>query len=53
MNRTAKGRLEYDGDVALAEITGNISLLFHTAHLAVRMVDQGFRLYEQRAAAHV
>lgn len=45
--------LESDGTVALAQITGSISLLFHVTHFAVRMVDRGFRLYEQRAAAHV
>ncbi|MFE4574612.1 hypothetical protein [Streptomyces chartreusis] len=45
--------LESDGTVALAQITGSISLLFHVTHFAVRMVDRGLRLYEQRATAHV
>lgn len=45
--------LESDGTVALAQITGSISLLFHVTNFAVRMVDRGLRLYEQRATAHV
>lgn len=45
--------LESDGTVALAQITGSISLLFHVTQAAVRMVDRGLRLYEQRATAHV
>ncbi|MGW0737699.1 hypothetical protein [Streptomyces sp. NPDC002851] len=45
--------VESDGTVALAQITGSISLLFHVTHFAVRMVDHGLRLYEQRATAHV
>ncbi len=45
--------LESDGTVALAQITGSISLLFHATHSAVQMVDHGVRLYQQRAAAHV
>jgi hypothetical protein len=45
--------LESDSTVALAQITGSISLLFHVTHFAVRMVDRGSRLYEQRATAHL
>lgn len=45
--------LESDGTVALAQITGSISLLFHVTHCAVRMVERGVCLYKQRATAHV
>jgi hypothetical protein len=45
--------LESDGTVALAQITGSISLLFHSTNCAVKMVDRGFQLYQQRATAYV
>ncbi|MFH8939517.1 hypothetical protein [Streptomyces griseosporeus] len=45
--------IETDGTVALAEITGSISLLFHATYFAVRMVDRAAALYQQRATAHV
>ncbi|MFF3968001.1 hypothetical protein ACFYZI_41425 [Streptomyces griseorubiginosus] len=45
--------VESDGTVGLAEITGDVSLFFHVTYLAVRMVDRGVRLYEQRATAYV
>ncbi|MFI9116965.1 hypothetical protein [Streptomyces venezuelae] len=45
--------IESDGTIALARITGSISLLFHATFFAVQMVEHGVTLYQQRAAAHV
>ncbi|MFD0367638.1 hypothetical protein [Streptomyces sp. NPDC127114] len=42
-----------DGSVALAQVTGSISLLYYATHFGVKMVDRGFRLYEERATAHI
>ncbi|MFF9147201.1 hypothetical protein ACF1BN_20315 [Streptomyces sp. NPDC014861] len=42
-----------DGSVALAQVTGSISLIFYATHFGVRMIDRGLQLYEERATAHI